>query len=63
MAKTPLTLWHLTARPARSRAKVPPRSVRIYVRAASRDEAIELISGGVIITRCVEIKHGGKRGH
>lgn len=54
MATISLPLWRLMARPLRSRAKVPPRSVRIYVRARNRDEAIELISGGVVITSCVK---------
>lgn len=56
MAKQTLHLWRLTARPARSRAKVPPRRVTIYVRATSRDEAIEIISGRIIVTSAVKVK-------
>jgi len=56
MAKSPtLPLWRLTARPARSRAKVPPSPATIYIRAATRGDAIDLISGGVVITRAVKV--------
>ena len=57
MAKQTLPLWRLWARTARrptagNRARFN-RSVQILVSAATREDAIEALHDGVVVTRCV----------